>query len=149
MRKLVTVFTIIAFLAGCSGLPFAPVQQESLSQHLDKVKSNLSALPADIVHSPNPLWTALTSTDLLGVCMVADIATTAVALNSGKFVEANPVLKPFIGPHNFVPLILVSALIWYAVWRYNEPKLTAFANVIKCGVVAHNLFVIHGAGIMH
>src|ERR1039458_2816119 len=77
MRKLVTVFTIIAFLAGCSGLPFAPVQQESLSQHLDKVKSNLSALPADIVHSPNPLWTALTSTDLLGVCMVADIATTA------------------------------------------------------------------------
>lgn len=73
------------------------------------------------------------------VCKTVDVATTAYALNSGHFREANPILKPFIGPHHFVPLIAFSFALWWVIQKLNEPKLTMAANAITCGVSAHNI----------
>lgn len=82
-------------------------------------------------------------------CKSADIITTAVGLNSGHFVEANPALKLLIGPHNFVPLITFSIVVWAILHYINEPKLTMAANVVTCGVAGRNAYLLHGAGVMH
>ena len=72
-------------------------------------------------------------------CKSADVVTTAIGLNSGKFVEANPILRPFIGPHNFLPLVAFSMAMLYLIEVVNEPKATAVVNVLTCGVAAHNI----------
>jgi hypothetical protein len=82
-------------------------------------------------------------------CKSADVITTAVGLNSGHFVEANPALKLLIGPHNFVPLITFSIVVWAILHYINEPKLTMAANVVTCGVAGRNAYLLHGAGVMH
>lgn len=76
------------------------------------------------------------------VCEVADVATTAYALNSGHFHEANPLLKGLIGPHNFVPLITISIVAYLIIRHFNEPKITMAANAVKCGVAVRNALVI-------
>lgn len=82
-------------------------------------------------------------------CKSADIITTAVGLNSGMFHEANPALKLLIGPHNFVPLITFSIVVWAILHYINEPKLTMAANVVTCGIAGRNAILLHGAGVMH
>lgn len=84
----------------------------------------------------------ITSPDTFAVCKAADVATTAVALNSGQFVEANLLLKPFIGPGHFLPLVFVSVALWYVIDHYANKETTAAANVITCGVAAQNLLLI-------
>jgi hypothetical protein len=82
-------------------------------------------------------------------CKSADIITTAVGLNSGHFVEANPALKLLIGPHNLFPLIGFSVALWALLHYINEPKLNMVANGITCGVASRNAILLHGAGIIH
>jgi hypothetical protein len=82
-------------------------------------------------------------------CKSADVITTAVGLNSGRFVEANPLLKFVIGPHNIFPLIGFSIAMWALIHYVNSPKVNMAVNGITCGVAAHNAFVLHGAGVMH
>lgn len=82
------------------------------------------------------------SPDTFAICKAADVITTAVALNSGAFHEANPLLKPFIGPHNIFPLVAFSFALWWVIQHYNEPKLTLAANVITCGVAGHNAVLL-------
>jgi hypothetical protein len=89
------------------------------------------------------------STNTFAICKATDVITTKIALNSGLFHEANPLLAPFIGPHNFVPLILFSVAVWYVLDRINNPKLTMAANVVTCGVAARNAVLINQAGVMH
>lgn len=79
-----------------------------------------------------------TSTNTFAACKGADVITTAVALNSGNFVEANPILKGLIGPHNFFPLIAFSVVAWRLLVWANEPVITGAANVATCGVAASN-----------
>src|ERR1035437_48769 len=82
-------------------------------------------------------------------CKSADVITTAVGLNSGHFVEANPALKLLIGPHNFVPLITFSIVVWAILHYINEPKLTMAANLVTCGIATRNAYLLHGAGVIH
>lgn len=88
------------------------------------------------------LQTVATSPNTFAICKAADVVTTAVALNSGKFVEANPVLKPFIGPHHFLPLIAYSFALWWIIDRLNNPKVTLAANVLTCGAAGHNAVLL-------
>ena len=90
----------------------------------------------------------LTSPTTFAVCKAADVATTAIGLNSGHFVEANPALKVFIGPHNFGPLILFSIAAYFIIKNIDDKRFTAAANVITCGVVGHNLHLEYRAGLI-
>lgn len=75
-------------------------------------------------------------------CKSADIVTTAIGLNSGKFVETNPVLKVLIGPHHFVPLIAFSVGMYVLLRYLNQPKTTETVNAVTCAVAAHNAFLL-------
>ena len=81
-------------------------------------------------------------------CKAVDVVTTAVALNSGLFHEANPLLAPFIGPHNIFPLIAFSVGVYLLIRYINEPKLTMAANVVTCGVAGRNAALMYGAGVL-
>jgi len=76
------------------------------------------------------------------VCKTLDVATTMYALNTHRFVEANPILKSFIGPGNFFPLIAYSVALYYLVDRLNHPSVTLAGNAITCGQVAQNVLVL-------
>lgn len=102
----------------------------------------LLILLAILLHGCATVEKVSESTDTFAICKSADVLTTAAGLNSGKFVESNPVLKPFIGPHHIFPLIAFSLLMWTALDHFNEPKLTQGANAVTCGVAAHNLWIM-------
>ena len=80
------------------------------------------------------------SPETFAVCKAADIATTAAIINGGGH-ELNPIAKGLIG-HSYIPLILVSVAIYYALKELNEPKLNVAANAVTCGVAAHNLVIL-------
>ena len=81
------------------------------------------------------------STDTYAVCKTADVATTAYALHTGRFVEMNPIIRALIG-HGFIPLVLVAYGTWWLLEKLNEPKVTVAANVVTCGVAIHNVALL-------
>ncbi len=89
------------------------------------------------------------STSTFAACKTADVITTKIALNSGKFFEANKFLSVFIGPHNFTPLVLFSVAAYIGLNMLDDKRVTMAANVITCGVAARNMLLLHNAGIMH
>ncbi len=89
----------------------------------------------------------MSSPSLFAVCKAIDVGTTMVALNTGKFVEANPLLKLVIGPHNFFPLVGFSVGMYLLLKWYNEPKATMAANAVTCGVGLHNAVLLHSGGV--
>jgi hypothetical protein len=103
----------------------------------------LALLISGCASIPEGVKDVATSPETFAVCKTADVITTAVALNSGNFVEANPLLKGLIGPHNIFPLVAISVAMYLIIKHFNEPKLTLAANAITCGVAAHNLILLH------
>lgn len=94
---------------------------------------------------------AATSTVTLAVCKGADVATTVVALHSGRGVEANPLVKPLVSGIKagtglnmaaVLPLVAVSAAFVALIHWIDSPPTTAVTNVITCGVAAHNALLI-------
>lgn len=89
------------------------------------------------------------STDTFAICKSTDVITTKIALNSGKFHEANRLLAPFIGPHNFTPLILFSVGVYLLLRYVDDEQVTMFANAVTCGVATRNAVLINDAGLLH
>lgn len=81
------------------------------------------------------------SPETFAVCKAADVATTAVALSSGHFVEANPLAKVLLA-HGYFPLIAVSVGMYLIIKHYNDSRLTMAANAVTCPIAAHNLFLL-------
>jgi hypothetical protein len=83
--------------------------------------------------------------ETFAACKALDVATTAVALNSGGFHEVNPILRGLgIGPHvsGLLPLVGVSMLVIALIKYLNEPTVTTVASVATCGVAGHNAFLL-------
>lgn len=89
-----------------------------------------------------PMQEVAESPTTFAVCKAADVATTAVALNSGHFHEVNPLLKGLIGPHNIMPLVAFSIGVYLLLRYINEPKVTLAANAITCPIAAHNAVLL-------
>lgn len=85
----------------------------------------------------------LGDTRTLAACKAADIVTTVTALNTGSFHETNAIMKTLMtGAHGYFPFIAVSAAyVLFFVWLDN-PKATAAASVITCGVAGHNAWLL-------
>lgn len=81
------------------------------------------------------------SPETFAVCKAADVATTAIALSSGHFVEANPLAKVLLA-HGYFPLIAVSVGMYLIIKHYNDERLTMAANAVTCPIAAHNLFLL-------
>jgi hypothetical protein len=82
-------------------------------------------------------------------CKTADLVTTAVAINTGVGVEANPIaawsmhIGEVLHIGAFTPLILVSAGLWWLMQSdyINTPAKVAI-NAMTCGVAVNNLRVL-------
>lgn len=78
-----------------------------------------------------------TSTKTFAMCKTADVATTALALRSGGFVESNSFVAGLLG-HGYIPLIGISVGIYYLLDYLNSPTVTAVANIATCGAALNN-----------
>lgn len=83
----------------------------------------------------------VTSPTTFAVCKAADIATTAYIIEHGIGYESNPIVAATLS-HGYIPLIALSVGLWYLLKEYNNPVATAGANIVTCGVAAHNLLLI-------
>jgi hypothetical protein len=82
-------------------------------------------------------------------CKTADLVTTAVAINTGVGIEANPIaawsmeLGKQLGIGGFTPLIIVSGALWWLMTRDDvDPRAKIAVNAMTCGVAVNNLGVI-------
>ena len=83
------------------------------------------------------------------ICKSADGISTGIAVSSGKFHEANPLLKGLVGPgwHHLLPFgIGVTALIVVYNWADNAGYVSGMAatgvNTVTCGVAARNVLLM-------
>ena len=97
------------------------------------------AEPIDVI--ADGVTAVATSTTTFAVCKVVDIASTAYLISNGLGVEANPIVAGIIG-NGYLPLIAVSVLVWYMLTQVDSPAGIAVANVVTCGVAAHNLTLL-------
>ena len=84
----------------------------------------------------------ITSPTTFAVCKTVDVVSTIHLLSVGGFVEANPIVAWSMSVGGYVPLIAVSVGVWYLLKELNNPIATGIANVVTCGVAAHNLTLI-------
>lgn len=84
----------------------------------------------------------VTSPTTFAVCKAVDVATTIHLLSLGGFAEANPIIAGSIQAAGYVPLIALSVGLYLWLDHINNPMATGAANVITCGVAAHNLLLI-------
>lgn len=86
-----------------------------------------------------------TSPETFAVCKTVDIASTAYLLGHG-FTEANPLVAWSLRIGGYLPLILVSAGIYWVMDQHRGERDAAapmiVANGVTCGVAAHNLLLI-------
>ena len=87
------------------------------------------------------LKTTLESTDTFAVCKTADVVTTYVGVNSGTFVEANPIVAKLL-THGWLPWIALSAGLYWALVELDNKTVTTAANIVTCGVVGNNLYLL-------
>lgn len=87
-----------------------------------------------------PGCAALESSNTFAACRAADVATTYIGVHHG-FAEVNPLTKALLA-HGWLPYIGLSVLAWYVIDRLNEPSVTVAANVVTCGVAAHNAVLL-------
>lgn len=83
----------------------------------------------------------VTSPTTFAVCKTADVLSTIYVIEHSIGVEANPVIAPLL-TNGYIPFIALSVGIWWLIKEYNNPTVTAAANVVGCGVAAHNLLLI-------
>lgn len=81
-------------------------------------------------------------------CKVADGASTVIAVSSGKFHEANPLLKGIVGGGmGWFPFTLVMAGV-IGLYNYADNKgmisepAAVGASAVTCGVAARNIFLM-------
>jgi hypothetical protein len=84
----------------------------------------------------------LTSPETFAICKAADMASTAYLLSHGLAIEANPLVAWSLSVGGYIPLIAVSAGIYYALKHLDNPVATGAANAVTCTVAAHNLLLI-------
>jgi hypothetical protein len=97
-----------------------------------------------------PTLEEVASSDRLFIaCKTADLVTTAVAINSGVGIEANPIaawsmeLGKQLGIGGFTPLIIVSGALWWLMQSdYINTTAKVAVNVMTCGVVVNNAGVL-------
>jgi hypothetical protein len=113
-----TLLTVATFLACCF-----PVFAQS--------EPNLETL-TEVVTSPTTF----------AICKAVDVGSTVYLLSHGLGVEANPVVAASMQIGGYVPLIAFSVGLYYLIKYANRPEVTGLANVVTCGVAAHNLLLI-------
>jgi hypothetical protein len=88
----------------------------------------------------------VTSPETFGVCKAADVASTVYLLEHGWAVEGNPIVAWSMHIGGYMPLVFVSAGLYWAFSHFKDepgmPLATGAANVVTCGVAAHNLLLI-------
>jgi hypothetical protein len=97
-----------------------------------------------------PTLEEVASSDRLFIaCKTADLVTTAVAINSGVGIEANPIaawsmhVGKQLGIGGFTPLIIVSGALWWLMQSdYINTTAKVAVNAMTCGVVVNNAGVI-------
>ena len=90
----------------------------------------------------DPIQEVVTSTETFAVCKAVDVASTIYLLSHGLGVEANPVVAWTISVGGYVPLIAASVGLYYLLKHFDNPAATGAANIITCGVAAHNLLLM-------
>jgi hypothetical protein len=84
--------------------------------------------------------------DAYKVCATADVVTTAVGLQTGTMIEANPLTKALAVGHSVagtvIPLIGLSIAGYYILKYLNEPRVTGVVNVLTCGVAINNAAIL-------
>lgn len=75
------------------------------------------------------------------VCKTLDIASTSYIISHGIGYEANPIVAPLI-TNGYLPLVLLSAGVYWLLKQTNDNTTTTLANVMTCGVAIHNLLLI-------
>jgi uncharacterized protein DUF5658 len=86
--------------------------------------------------------------ETFALCKAADVATTVAAVHTGAGVEANPLMKPFVGGMakltigTVAPLVVVSLVVVWLVKEINNPVVTSIASATTCGVAAHNFLLL-------
>jgi hypothetical protein len=83
----------------------------------------------------------VTSPTTFAVCKTVDVASTAYLRDKGLAVEANTIVRPLIA-NGYFPLIALSIVVWWLLDDLNSKPVTTVANVVTCGVAAHNLMLI-------
>ena len=87
-----------------------------------------------------------TSPETFGICKAADVASTVYLLEHGWAVEGNPIVAWSMNIGGYMPLVFVSAGLYWALKHFKDeagvPLATGAANVVTCGVAAHNLLLI-------
>lgn len=81
------------------------------------------------------------SPDTFATCKAVDVATTVVGVSSGAFPEANPLMAKLLS-HGYMPFILLSFAMWYAIDRIDNPSLTMGANAVTCPIAARNILLL-------
>lgn len=81
------------------------------------------------------------STDTFAVCKTADVVTTGIAMSSGGFVEANPLMRPLVS-NGILPFAALSFGIYKLIEYINRPEVTLGANAVTCPVAAHNALLL-------
>ena len=89
------------------------------------------------------LESVVTSPTTFAVCKAADVASTIYLINSGIGSEANGIVAWMNGLGlGWAPFVAFSYGIYWLIDSYGTPESTAAANVVTCGVAAHNLMLI-------
>lgn len=83
----------------------------------------------------------VTSPETFAVCKAVDIASTAYLIHNGLAVEANPIVAATLS-HGYLPLVVISVGIYYALKHFQDPVAIGVANFATCGVAINNLLLI-------
>lgn len=87
------------------------------------------------------LQSTFESTDTFAACRALDISTTAIGLHTGKFAEANGLVKAMLA-HGYIPWIALSVAVWYALDKLNNPTATTVLNAVTCPIGIRNAVLL-------
>jgi len=94
------------------------------------------------VHATN-LEEAVVSPNTFVVCKAADVLSTMYIINSGIGVESNPVVAASIHIGRYIPLILISVVIYKWIKDNPQEKVAiGTVNAVTCGVALQNILLI-------
>jgi hypothetical protein len=82
---------------------------------------------------------AASSKETFALCQAADVATTAVLLSRGGFMEGNPIMASLIR-QGWLPFIgFKAALVWVVYTFEFTPNAQVAFNAIACAPVINNV----------
>jgi len=82
---------------------------------------------------------AASSKETFALCQAADVATTAVLLGRGGFVEANPIMAALI-KQGWIPFVTFKvALVWIMYQIDASPPVQTAFNAVACLPVINNV----------